>query len=191
LNDPASPNQNGIEPDNFCTIIGRVKSKMHTGYYIVLVEVLRKEASMMKRLKYVSRFAKDLSHDDIESLMIQSEHNNRNNEITGALMTLGDLFFQVIEGPEEKIDDLISKIQNDGRHQDVFVLGVEDKVPHRIFPNWALKKVELSSDSQTRIEPLTDILETVILHRDLTEKLASTLERAFWREMVDAEGGVA
>ena len=54
---------------------------------------------MLKRLKYVSQFARALSPAQIDALTRRSAENNKKVEVTGVLMTTGGLFFQVIEGP--------------------------------------------------------------------------------------------
>ena len=61
---------------------------------------------MIKRIHYVSSFAQNMSDDEIEVLASQAAKKNVENDITGVLMAQSGIFFQIIEGPEEKIDDL-------------------------------------------------------------------------------------
>jgi hypothetical protein len=139
-------------------------------------------ATTVKRIKYISRFAEDLKKEDIDTLVDQAEQNNAQHEITGILVTAGHLFFQIIEGPSEAIDTLFHNISNDQRHTDVLILAAEDDVPHRIFPDWSLKKLSLDNEAQTRLEPLRVLLETTMVLRKNADSLIKTIERAIWTE---------
>ena len=141
---------------------------------------------MLKRIKYVSRFAKPLSADEIDKLAEQSTRNNKEHGITGVLMTSGGMFFQVIEGEKEHVDALYGNIINDKRHRDVLLLSVEEGVADRLFPDWSMKKVDLDAGSNVRTEPLKMLLTNIIQQRHLIDESSKALERAVWREMVDA-----
>lgn len=56
-------------------------------------------------------------------------------------------------------------------------------VVDRIFPDWSMKKVDLGIGSETRLEPLREILETIMETRQRLEKLTGVLERAIWTEL--------
>jgi hypothetical protein len=136
----------------------------------------------MKRIKYISRFAEDLSKEDIDALVEQAEQKNAEHDITGILVTAGHLFFQLIEGPSDSVDRLFDNIRNDERHTDVLILAAEDNVPHRIFPHWSMKKMSLDDESQVRLEPLRVLLETVMVLRKNADSLIKTIERSIWTE---------
>lgn len=136
----------------------------------------------MKRIKYISRFAEELTDEDIDTLVDQAEQNNAKHKITGILVTAGHLFFQIIEGPSEAVDKLFHNITNDRRHTDVLILAAEDNVPHRIFPDWSMKKMSLDNQSQTGREPLRVLLETAMVLRKNADSLIKTIERAIWTE---------
>ena len=59
---------------------------------------------MLKRITYVSRFAKPFSESELEKLGESSARNNEELGVTGVLMTSGGIFFQILEGPEEAVD---------------------------------------------------------------------------------------
>jgi hypothetical protein len=139
---------------------------------------------MLKRIKYVSQFAQALSQDDVDAIAAQSEHNNREADVTGVLMASGNLFFQVLEGPAEAVDALYEKIQQDPRHRHVVLLGSEESVVERLFPDWAMKAISLEESRAARLEPLSASLEAVVELHETVEKLTATLERALWQELV-------
>ena len=77
----------------------------------------------MKRIKYVSRFAKPFSEPELEQLADLAAAKNKDLDVTGVLITSGGVFFQVLEGPEEAVDDIFAAIEADSRHTDLLVLG--------------------------------------------------------------------
>jgi len=92
----------------------------------------------------------------------------------------------VIEGEKEHVDALYGNIINDKRHRDVLLLSVEEGVADRLFPDWSMKKVDLDAGSNVRTEPLKMLLTNIIQQRHLIDESSKALERAVWREMVDA-----
>lgn len=139
---------------------------------------------MLKRIKYVSRFAQALTADDVEAIAKDSESNNREIDVTGVLMASGNLFFQVLEGPAEAVDGLYDKITRDTRHTHVVLLGSEYPVTDRLFPDWAMGSVSLEESRVARLEPLSASVEAVMELQLIIDKLRSTLERSLWQELV-------
>lgn len=137
----------------------------------------------MKRIKYVSQFARELSVEDLQDLEAQCVRNNLQTGITGVLMVSGNLFFQVIEGPGAKVDELYQDILDDDRHTHVLRLGEEREVSERLFPDWAMKVVSLDSSRTDRLEPLHALLQTIVEHKNSINRLTSVLERAIWNEL--------
>jgi len=141
----------------------------------------------MKRIKYISRMAEGLSPDDVNQLVARAEANNREQGITGILMSAGGLFFQVIEGPDAAIDRVYAAIAQDARHTDLLLVGYEPDVDRRLFPDWSLGKIDLDDAADTRLAPLRDMLEVIVAQHDLTEKLTGALERGIWNELTDRD----
>ena len=137
----------------------------------------------MKRLKYVSQFAPDLDRPAIDALIARAAARNAELGVTGILMSSGRMFYQVIEGPDDAIDDLFARIADDPRHQDVLLLDEEVGVTERIFADWSLRKIDLDERADRRLEPIRDLLVAVVEHRILVERLTHALERALWNEL--------
>jgi hypothetical protein len=141
----------------------------------------------MRRLHYISEFADSLSPEDIEAITRVSAVNNARDGVTGMLMASGQLFFQLIEGPDEAVDKLYNRILGDHRHKNVMVLGDERGDLKRQCPDWAMRKVDLSLDAAVRSEPLKVILDVSAAQFRILRDLVSTLERAMWRQLIEAE----
>jgi len=138
---------------------------------------------MLKRIKYISQFSRSLTEADISTLVEQAARSNSQKGITGALMISGRLFFQIIEGPAEAVEELWKAIYRDSRHKSVLLLNTEDRVARRLFPDWAMKKFDLDASSEFRMEPLRLILETILESQNRVQRLTELLERAIWTEM--------
>lgn len=137
----------------------------------------------MKRIKYVSEFSRELEPADIAALEEQCIRNNQKIGVTGVLMVSGNLFFQVIEGPEDKVDKLYESILDDDRHTRILKLADERDVKERLFPDWAMKVVSLDRSRAERLEPLHALLQTIVEQKQTVTRLTNVLERAIWSEL--------
>ena len=77
------------------------------------------------RLIYRSRdlIPLDSRKAELGSLFSEARSNNKKQDITGALLVHGDWFAQVLEGSEEPIRTLFDRIQQDGRHDNVWSMA--------------------------------------------------------------------
>ncbi len=143
---------------------------------------------MLKRMKYVSRYARSLSAADVVHLAESASRKNAKIGVTGVLMTSGGIFFQIIEGPPEAVDGLWAAIQRDPRHTDVLLLSSEEGVRRRLFPDWGMRAMDLDAEAGDRLEPLKAILSAVLAQRQVMDNLSTVLERAVWGVMAGAGG---
>ena len=137
---------------------------------------------MMKRIKYVSRFARPFSETELAQLADQSAAKNKDLDVTGILITSGGIFFQVLEGPAEAVDGIFGAIESDARHTDLLVLGVEEQVDTRIFPDWSMKTVNLDAASHLRLLPLKTLMQAVFEQQQIIDKMVWTIERTLKHE---------
>ena len=100
------------------------------------------------------------SRSDLDHILIKSRYNNDKNDITGALFCRDDLYLQYLEGPEKEIEFTFSKITEDDRHTEIYLLksGMSTR---RLFANWAMKDDPVQSWMWTREEIDSGILEKV------------------------------
>ncbi len=137
---------------------------------------------MVKRIKYVSRFEKAHSEADIEAIGVQSRANNERLGMTGFLMASGGLFYQVLEGPAEAIDEVFAKIEADGRHTDLLMLSSEEGV-ERFYPNWSMEVINLDAASNVRLFALKALIKSVFELTQLTDNIVWAIERTVKHEM--------
>ena len=115
----------------------------------------------MKRLTYISRFSPNISQEEIEEIGRLSKRNNKQRNITGVLLCLGGMFFQILEGEVEEIDRLYEKILGDTRHTDILCLKSELNVTERLFPEWSMEIINLDENTDLFIQPIKTLLQNV------------------------------
>ena len=158
-----------------------------TACYLLSVpnSIATTEAAVLKRVSYMSKFTRPLTHDEVTQLATKAAERNRSLGVTGMLMTSGGIFYQVLEGPPDAVDDLYRKIAADARHQDVLVLSTQEDVEDRQFPSWAMKKVNLDEDAVARLEPIRALLDAIVMQRETMQRLMGVLSRSVWQELMD------
>ena len=137
---------------------------------------------MLKRVKYVSRFAQPFRENELEELGQRSAENNKKLEITGVLITSGGLFYQVLEGPPEAVDEIFGAIQADKRHTDLLVLGIEEDISQRLYPEWSMKTVNLDAAAHVRLLPLKVLMEAVFDQQQHIDKMMWAIDRGLRQE---------
>ena len=93
--------------------------------------------SELKRVVYVSEKT-DVSDTTLKDIIASSKKNNPEEDVTGCLLSGSNSFLQLLEGPEDFIDRLYSKISTDNRHENVITL-CDEKIDERLFLSWSMK----------------------------------------------------
>jgi hypothetical protein len=135
---------------------------------------------MLKRIKYISRTSQPLSEEQVQRIRDVSVTNNVREHITGILIEVQGIFFQVMEGPAEAVDHLYERISRDERHTEMLLLSSMDNLPSRMFPDWAMKTVQLG-ETDGRTDAIKLLLETTVEAHARVEHLTSGIERVVWQ----------
>ncbi len=117
---------------------------------------------IMKRITYISKLSAPLSINEVENLGDAFTKKNKENNITGVLIFIRGIFFQLIEGQEDKIDELYNKIKYDPRHTEVVCLKTEYDAKERLFPEWSMKTINLDENTSEIMRPLRILLQNVM-----------------------------
>ncbi len=91
----------------------------------------------MTQLIYASR-PFDFDEGTLVSILTVARLCNERDGITGALICRGDLYLQLLEGPQELVEEAYRRIQRDRRHLEVKLLSRRN-VTERLFPGWAMR----------------------------------------------------
>ncbi len=116
----------------------------------------------MKRLIYMSSFARSISEQEIAVLGKEANMRNNARGITGVLLCLGETFFQILEGDDYIIDNLFESIKKDPRHKDVVCLINEDRVRDRLFPGRYMHTVNLNVKDDMLFQPVKVLLQQLM-----------------------------
>ncbi len=74
----------------------------------------------------------------LNSILSLARNCNTRDGITGALICRQDLYLQLLEGPEDKVEAAYIRIAQDDRHLDVNRL-LSRRIRKRLFPDWAMR----------------------------------------------------
>ncbi len=91
----------------------------------------------LKQLVYASR---PFGYDDLalRGILAMARRNNERDGITGALVCREDLYLQLLEGRQDRVEAALKRIAADDRHTELKVLISAD-VTERLFPGWAMR----------------------------------------------------
>jgi hypothetical protein len=98
-----------------------------------------------KRLVFTS-VRTDSRSSTITAILQTSRENNPRDGVTGALLSDGDHFVQLLEGDPAGLDRCFSRIRQDDRHRDVSVL-VSEETDERLFPEAAMQGMEATDQN--------------------------------------------
>lgn len=104
----------------------------------------------LRSIIYVSSASELLSSDALRDLLAVSRRNNAAVGISGILLYWDGNFLQYIEGPQEQLDLLMSKVAQDPRHNGLIVLERQN-IQARAFPDWtmAFERMKGTEDGQS------------------------------------------
>jgi hypothetical protein len=74
----------------------------------------------------------------LDDILTVSRARNSRDDITGTLICRGDMYLQLIEGPDAAIQATYERICGDDRHLEIDQL-VSRSVTDRMFPKWAMR----------------------------------------------------
>lgn len=95
------------------------------------------------RLIYISDAADYIDWIDLKEILLKSQQNNAKLDITGLLVIMTGKFVQVLEGPGEHLNVLYSKILQDSRHKNSYLLSYLP-IDERYFSEWPMQGIDLA-----------------------------------------------
>ena len=116
----------------------------------------------MKQIVYVSQAERPFSTDELSSLLEHSRAKNADDGITGLLIYRFNPdygrgnFVQVLEGPDDKIDDVWRRISNDTRHHTIVVVS-ESPIDTRMFSAWTMGFKNVDASDLAGFEGFSDL----------------------------------
>ena len=74
----------------------------------------------------------------LSPILLTARRNNANAHVTGCLICRGDLYLQLLEGPDEAVARLYDSILEDDRHLEV-TRRLHRQTETRLFDGWAMR----------------------------------------------------
>ena len=92
-------------------------------------------AQMPYQIMYSSQAIKHMTMHDLEVILEDARTGNQARNVTGVLVYVDGVFFQIIEGDKDIVRKLMASIASDSRHQSVTVF-YEAEVDVLAFESW-------------------------------------------------------
>jgi hypothetical protein len=107
---------------------------------------------------YASAATRPIEEEELLAMLKLAREKNTRNGITGMLLHCDGSFIQVLEGPKDRVMDLLRVIRQDPRHSRLAVL-FEGPIKNRSFSQWSMGFNRLSSEELAKTEGYTPYLE--------------------------------
>ena len=89
------------------------------------------------QIMYSSQATKPMTVTDLEKILSDARAGNQARNVTGALVYVDGVFFQLLEGDQAVVRNLMANIASDTRHHSVKVF-YEAQVDVRAFESWSM-----------------------------------------------------
>lgn len=127
--------------------------------------------SALKQIIYVSSSIELREPDELDGLLRVSRTRNARDGISGLLLYHEGSFMQLIEGGENAVDALFSRIADDPSHHNIIRLH-DGPVAGRLFPTWSMGFAPLDMSRLSETEAAASFHD---IRRNLADLLATDL----------------
>jgi len=112
---------------------------------------------------YSSQATQPMTVSGLEEILVDARTGNEKRNITGALVYVDGVFFQLLEGEEAAVRDLMASIASDARHRSVKVF-YEAPVDARAFQSWRMAYLSTTTEQMSNWAGLsgTATIETLL-----------------------------
>lgn len=97
------------------------------------------------------------SRDDLRDILSTSRRNNAHLNITGLLLYHNGSILQILEGDENAVKMLYTRIERDVRHRGVMPI-VRRKIQRRDFGCWRMGFKDVSDEEREQLDGYSDLL---------------------------------
>ena len=109
-------------------------------------------------LVYVCLANTEMSDQDLKNLLKIAREENKHLGVTGMLLYRDGFLFQALEGEEDKIDKLFTKIRVDPRLRSVTEI-YKKPIKERSFPDWSMGFSHMPDSALEQEEGFSTFLE--------------------------------
>jgi len=124
---------------------------------------------MPYQIMYSSQATESMAANGLEQILADARTGNEARGITGALVYVDGVFFQILEGEKDVVRNLMASIAHDSRHHSVKVF-YEAEVETRVFHSWSMAYLNPTAEQMSAWAGLrgTDTIDELLadVHRD-------------------------
>ncbi|KAA9089069.1 BLUF domain-containing protein [Microbacterium radiodurans] len=128
---------------------------------------------------YTSTARSPFGDDELAELLTRSRASNERHELTGMLLYRGGRFVQVLEGPAERVRDLLAVIATDERHTAMRVL-IEQPIERREFADWTMGYQPIAVTTAPAPAGFRDTFDDLEQSGDPSATLRAARELSLW-----------
>ena len=120
---------------------------------------------MPYQIMYSSQATEPMTATDLEKILTDAQAGNEARNVTGVLVYVDGVFFQILEGDQAVVRNLMANIASDTRHQSVKVF-YEAQVDVRAFESWSMAYLGPTAQEMSTWAdlPATATVEEVLAH---------------------------
>ena len=85
----------------------------------------------------------------LEAILTDARTGNEARDVTGALVYVDGVFFQIIEGDKDVVHKLMASIASDSRHHSVKIF-YEAEVDARVFESWSMAYLSATAEQMSK-----------------------------------------
>jgi Sensors of blue-light using FAD len=141
-------------------------------------------SSALSHIIYASSAVPGFTGADLVPILAASRLKNARLSITGMLLYTAGSFFQVLEGEDSVITELLQTISADSRHKNVTKI-IHEPIADRHFADWTMAFSDVSIADLSQIDGLSDFFQEGDSFANLAPGRAKKLLAAFaggrWR----------
>ena len=138
----------------------------------------------LMHLIYASTSTEPLSAGRLSDILRVSRQNNEGVGVTGMLLHIDGSFFQVLEGPGTRVEEVFSRISKDPRHKNVVTI-IRERIHRRAFGEWSMGFAEMQPsdvvDATGANDFFTDARCLDALDAGRAKKLLAAFRNRRWR----------
>ncbi|MEZ5406683.1 MAG: BLUF domain-containing protein [Acidimicrobiales bacterium] len=114
-------------------------------------------AQQLIHCAYTSLLAPECTEAELVPILTKARRTNTTLQATGILLFHQRSFFQVLEGPRQRIEALYERISGDPRHTRVTQL-VNEPISERSFRDWTMGLMEPTPDDLAAVPGLAPLV---------------------------------
>lgn len=138
----------------------------------------------MIQVIYTSAATRELKREELSDLLRQSRLHNLQAGITGILLHSQGSFFQVLEGEQNLVDDLVARIARDPRHANLTII-IREPISRRSFADWTMGFADVAPHEVGSIVGLNDFFGEAgcfaAIDSGRAKKLLNAFREGRWR----------